>query len=343
MKPIRAGYRTLIATAARNLSPQHEQNIASIFRCELKLNSHFNMSAKTQSNRLLSTNSQSPQEDPVKKSKHSKLLRVTSSRNLNRHFAMVEADMLHLHWDRAMKALVDDWTETNKWGSFVELEDNIRAYVDNNLPFLIMKWKKGEIELVGGNEGMQLSDRIRIHHFPYEQVILTAAKHAISGSVQFSNKHPGGGKVAEIEARQAILRDVEKILSSMTKFEFDQQFNSKIEWTAHHQPCSTCFRLVASGSFLMWRRLSDAQNAQVHAINEAEEEMCSRAKKWLSFCTNGHVDEDGKITIGENLIGGIDQSDKALLMGITKGLSLSKNPAHQAESSELNTTISDLF
>lgn len=342
MTPIRSGCRSFIATAARNLSPQHEPNITSIFRYELKLNSHFNTKVTT-ANRL-STNSQSPQEVQVKKSKHSKLLRVTSNRNLNKHFAMVEADMLHLNWDRAMKALVDDWTENNKWNSFVELENNVRAYVNNNLPFLILKWKKGEIELVGGNEGMQLSDRIRINHFPYEQVILSAAKHAISGSVLLeSNKHLGGRKLAEIEARQAILRDVEKILSSMADFKFDQQFNSRLEWTAHHQPCSTCFRLVVSGSFLMWRRLCDAGDAEVHAINAAEEEMCSRAKKWLSFCTNGQVDEDGTIDISKNIIGGIDQTDKALLMGIVKGLSLSKNPVHQAESSELKSIISDLF
>lgn len=284
----------------------------------------------------------------TKKSPHSKLLRVCSNRNVNAHFAAIEAEILMLNWEKAMKALVDDWTKANKWSSFAELESNIRSYVDKNLPFLVISWTRDK-KKADKNEGLQLKDRIIMSHFPYEEVILAAAKHAISGQVQFdSREHPGRKAALEIEARQVVLVEAGNMMKHMADFDVLQEVRHNAEWTLHHESCSTCFKMVVSGWFLMWRRMQDVDPATSDRNNDdvcAEDQMYKIAMEWISFCTNGRVvmDEEEGILIGEDIMGGITQSDKALLMGVAKGLSLSQDKLRQDQSTELQNILDALI
>jgi hypothetical protein len=211
---------------------------------------------------------------------------------------------------------------------------------------LVLSWKRNQDESGDRNEEMIVADRIRMDYFPYEQVILACAKHGISGPVHFDARSTAGRKVAELEARQSVLFEANKMLTSMADFEMEQQPNSQCEWTAHHESCSTCFRLVASGWFLMWRRMRNVDKVpDGGGIEIPEIEMYSIAVKWLSFCTMGKVavDRDRAIKVGETLIGGITQSDKSLLVGIATGLSLSTSTEHRAQASNLHSIINGLF
>ena len=315
-------------------------NVLCVFRNYKAISPRISMTSA-----LFSTNSASALE--TKKSPHSKLLRVCSNRNVNLHFAAVEAEILQLNWDKAMKALVNDWVKGNKWSSFVELEENVRSYVNNNLPFLAPMWKTEKGGRVRINDGMQLADRVRMNYFPYEQIISAATKHAISGPIQIDTKHKLGKKVAEIKGRQIVLHHASKMLTSMMDFEMERQSNVTSDWTAHHESCSTCLRFIVSGSFLMWRRLQDVEQ-QLQMSEDgvlAEEEMHKYAMKWLSFCSNGQAveDEDEVLQVGDGLIGGITQSDKSLLMGIAVGLSQSTNTDHKEKSTDLRKIVDEFF
>jgi hypothetical protein len=289
----------------------------------------------------------------TKKSPHSKLLRVCSNRNLNRHFAAVEADILQLNWDKSMKALVDDWiVKGNKWKEFTELEGNIRLYVDKNLPFLVLNWKKGQD---GNNKireinsiGMQLSDCIRMNHFPYEQVVLAAARHAISGQILLDHAKKsgkGGKKLAEMEARRDILLEAGKMLKSMADFRMERGAVTVRRWTMHHESCSTCFKAIVSGWFLLWRRMRDVQHDGMDVSSVETDTMYSSAMEWISFCTNGQIIVEGseEVKVGKALMGGIGQSDKTLLLGVAKGLELSKDEIHRMKSIQLQGIVDELL
>lgn len=279
-----------------------------------------------------------------KKSPHSKLLRVCSNRNINLHFAAIEADLLQLNWEKAMSALVDDWMKQNKWSQFSELESNVRSYVQNNLPFLVSSWKKEQKGFHDDNAGMQLQDRIRMCHFPYEQVVSAVTKHAISGPVSYGTNSKLGIQTSEIEARGSILLDACKMLSSMTDFKMDQQVHTQY-WTTHHESCSTCFRLIVSAWFLMSRRAKNTNLvSNIGDDSSIEEEMYNQTKNWIAFCTTGKkLDNPNQmLEMGDTLVGGITQADKALLMGIAKALSHSNSTKQQLQASELSTIIGEL-
>eukprot|EP00804_Cyclotella_cryptica_P018796 CCRYP_020998-RB/>CCRYP_020998-RB protein AED:0.04 eAED:0.04 QI:90/1/1/1/0/0/3/877/363 len=343
-------YQSVSVVAGRNLSLQNTKTITSIL-CHHHSRGVVTLSRPPRKTvpqivKILS-NSFSTELPEIKKSPHSKLLRVCSSRNTNLHFAAVEADMLRLDWDATMGALVDDWIKSNKWSSFTELERNIRAYVDKNLPFLVLKWRKdAAYDRDHAMKSINIADRIRLSHFPYEKVISAAAKHAISGRVDFDPENNSGkksDKTFEPSARQAVLLEACKMLDPMTNFKVDRQNSSQCEWTLHHSSCSNCFRLLVSGWFLMWRRMREADQPMLPKGDvSAEEEMYNYVKKWISFCTRGEdVEKQNGTSIA--LIGGITHSDRPLLMGIATVLSLSKNNAQHSHSAELFKAIGDIF
>lgn len=155
---------------------------------------------------------------PTKKSPHSKLLRVCSSKNVNAHFAAIEADLLRLNWIEAMNNLVNDWTSTrstnnsnnhytgnnNRYGDFIELERNVQQYVSNNLKDCCWHYHGDDCLAFAtsddddgassssssssrgrGKSSSQLpllpsqSALLRLYLFPYERVITSAVHKAI--------------------------------------------------------------------------------------------------------------------------------------------------------------------
>ncbi|KAL7506177.1 hypothetical protein ACHAXN_003470 [Cyclotella atomus] len=344
-----ASTRASVAAACRRMAHNFTSAPAQRNNHKIKHISHPALSPQTSAQHHISlrySTNKAISTAGTKKSPHSKLLRVCSNRNLNRHFAAIEADILQLDWDKAIKALTDDWVKNNKWEGFTELESNIRSYVDKNLPFLVLNWKKRQEDTYQDvNEGMQLSDRIRMNHFPYEQVILAAAKHAISGQVVLDGKiRSEGRKVAEMEARRAILLEAGKMLKSMADFSMEREARHQDEWTLHHESCSACFKAIVSSWFLLWRRMRGVQQQDIDDSSPEIDQMYTSAMEWISFCTNGQiVERSDELQVGGALMGGITHSDKTLLLGVTKGLALSKDGMHQVKSTELQSIIDRLL
>mmetsp|Transcript_15668 Transcript_15668/g.25751 ORF Transcript_15668/g.25751 Transcript_15668/m.25751 type:complete len:295 (-) Transcript_15668:83-967(-) len=99
------------------------------------------------------------------KSPHSKLLRICSSRNVNPHFAAIEGEMLRLNWDESMKNLVADWARNKRFDEFVELERNVKSYVEKNLPFITLD-----------RCNYHTKNSILLEHYPYESIISSCAE-----------------------------------------------------------------------------------------------------------------------------------------------------------------------
>mmetsp|Transcript_13094 Transcript_13094/g.21386 ORF Transcript_13094/g.21386 Transcript_13094/m.21386 type:complete len:350 (+) Transcript_13094:432-1481(+) len=156
--------------------------------------------------------------------------------------------------------------------------------------------------------------------------------------------------------------------------------NNQHLWTIHHTSCSNCYRSVLSGWFLLYRRLreanrkiladdseldaSDVLEATTKLDVHPEEEALVRAEEWIEFCCTGvdaaaggrEAEEGG--TGGEGagekgadgleggktlLLGGILPSDKPLLMGVVKILSMSENSKRRMQAIELDEKLNELF
>ena len=85
-----------------------------------------------------------------------------------------------------MKKLVADWAKNKRFDEFVELERNVKSYVEKNLPF---------ITLDRGN--YHTKNSILLEHYPYESIISSCVRFAIEmdnadiGGPTFSQSLPG--------------------------------------------------------------------------------------------------------------------------------------------------------
>ena len=268
-----------------------------------------------------------------------------------------------------MSALVDDWSQKARFGDFLELERNVRSYAAKNMVDLnhyeferVKEWEGDEIL----QHSVTLEDHIRFHLFPYERIINGAVQHAISGRVVLSTiklKELGGDKnklaMAELHERILMLSRAGKLLDAMTSTnqtqkenkegegEGETQSNNATGWTKHHTSCSNCHRSVISGWFILYRRLKEAnrtmlldRGASAADVLDAttkldihpEVEVYDWTRKWTDFVGGNK---------GRKL--GVLDSDKPLLMGVVKVLSMSENSNSQEHSKELNGKIGHLF
>ncbi len=264
-----------------------------------------------------------------------------------------------------MAALVDDWSQKARFGDFLELERNVRSYVVKNMVDLkhyelgrVKEWEEDEIL----QHSVTLEDHIRFHLFPYERVINGAVQHAISGRVVLSSikmKEVGGDKyklaMAELHERVLMLSRAGKLLDAMTSINQSHNDNEEGEahsdnatgWTDHHTSCSGCHRSLTSGWFILNRRLkesnramlldrgasaADVLDATTKLDTHPEVEVYDWTKKWIDF-------------VGGNkgLQRGILDSDKPLVMGVVKVLTMSESSNSQEHSKELNEKIGPLF
>lgn len=307
-----------------------------------------------------------------KKSPHSKLLRVCSDRNANSHFAAIEADLLRLDWIAAMDALVTDWKQQNRWDDFIELERNVRSYVDKNVIDLthsckghVREWERGGAIY---RQAVTLADHLRFRHFPYDRIVSAMVHNAIVGKVVLSphtmarmDGNENKIAMAEIHERILALSKAGTLLDAMVSCHLNEQ-GAKVNqegWTVHHTSCSTFHRSVLSGWFLLYRQLREANKkiladaADPGGILEAtpklethpEHEVRVWAEKWIELCTSGGSDAEDAAHSGEGkaLLGGILPTDKPLLMGVVKILSMSKDAKSQMQSVELDQQLAGIF
>lgn len=298
---------------------------------------------------------------------------MCSERNANSHFAAIEAELLRLDWIDAMDALVTDWTQQKRWNDFIELERNVRSYVDKNTLDLaqickehVRQWERGGDVY---RQSVTLADHLRFRHFPYERVVSAMVNNAIAGKAVLSPytlARMGGNEqkiaMAEIHERIETLAKAGTLLDAMTSFTLDDngaQRNGDDGWTVHHTSCSNSHRSVLSGCFLLYRRLREA-NKKILAASaaaggiledttkpELHPEHAARmwAEKWIDLCTTGFKDTDTKAHSGggQALLGGILPTDKPLLMGVVKVLSMSKDAKSQLQAVELDHQLTGIF
>ena len=161
------------------------------------------------------------------------------------------ADLIRLDWKESMDALVDDWLQSKRFDNFVDLEQSVRKYVQNNLidlkhdnPSCVREWERGSGR-VGGQQQQEveedqimkncisLSDHLRFHHFPYERVANQILHYSLSGVDVLSprtkrelmmddgNSNYKNNKlaIAEIHERMRVLSKAGNMLELMTSFD----------------------------------------------------------------------------------------------------------------------------
>ncbi|KAL9184842.1 hypothetical protein ACHAXT_002619 [Thalassiosira profunda] len=308
------------------------------------------------------------------KSPHSKLLRVCSGRNANPHFASIEAEMLRLNWTEAMHSLVEDWTRKHRWDDLLELERNVRRYVQNNLTDLINyhpeaagEWKNSpELQSVSLGEHL-----FRSIHFPHEAIVARAAHHALAGEGLLSQRRAeelgdDADKLAgaELSERTRVLAQAGRMLAAMARFDDDDDddgLTSSAEegdsagsgWTLHHTACSDSFKRVVAGWFLLHRRQREltesilARPAAADILDSAakfdahpEHEAHAWTTRWIDFCTAPQKGDGGTSVA---LRGGMTEADAPLLRGVARMLSLSENAKRRGRAMELERRVDGLF
>ena len=269
-----------------------------------------------------------------------------------------------------MNALVEDWSQKQRYDDFIELESNVRTYVSKNILDLTHYENESVREYENSHalqHTMGMEDYIRYNMFPYERIILGAIKHSISGKIIFSNYKVGelGGDtnklaLAEVQERILQLSRDGRLLGAMTSVEKKKKnqqspnhsdeenvddekgANTSIEATHYHISCSNCYRSLVSGWFLLYRRLKKVttmMNGDMNTTVESKEdiqpehEMHSRVCKWIAFCNK--VSDNDQVLLSEK--------DMPLLMGVAKVLSKSEQVGRQIQAAELQKQIEKLF
>jgi hypothetical protein len=271
--------------------------------------------------------------------------------------------MLRLDWHAAMNELVGDWSRRGRFGDFVELEGTVRTYVNNNMPDLehyerecAKEWQ----EEGGGLGGIALSDRLRFRLFPYERIVSSAIRHAVSSSAAVAVP-PASDDDVEISSANNVREGIARmsksgsLLDAMTTFD-GTRADDDVGWTAEHEACSNCFRLTVSGWVLLHRRFREGNErmllgssmsaadvlvsttkSAVHPDNEAQ----VWAERWIDFCDVG-----GGAVRGRGMPGrGILPSDEPLLMGVARVISSAsgQHGKHRAKFARLSEKIHMLF
>lgn len=265
-----------------------------------------------------------------------------------------------------MNALVEDWSQKQRYGDFIELENNVRTYVSKNVLDLTHYENKSVQEYENSyalQHTMGMEDYIRYNMFPYERIIFDTIKHSISGKIM--GRDTNKLALAEVQERILQLSHASKLLGAMTSVEKKEEeeeeemkqqspkgddetayekegAKTNIEATHYHIACSNCYRSLVSGWFLLYRRLKEVttmMNGDTKSSVESKEEiqpeheMHSRVCKWIAFCNK--VRDVDQVLLSEK--------DMPLLMGVAKVLSRSEQVGRQIQAAELQKQIEKLF
>lgn len=152
--------------------------------------------------------------------------------------------VLRLDWNKAMIKLVADWANNKRFDEFVELEKNVKSYVDNNIPWL-------RLETVNHS-----NENILMQHFPYENIISRFVRYSISASSAEDNastdkidKQALKSAMGDIQKRMETLATAGKLLESLSTFETEHTLSD-----SYNKCCTNCFRMVVSGWFILFRQ-----------------------------------------------------------------------------------------
>lgn len=245
-----------------------------------------------------------------------------------------------------MKNLVADWAKNNRFEEFVELERNVKSYVEKNFPFITLE-----------RDNYHSNTSILLEHYPYENIISSCVRFAISASDKVStektdssgskfDKNEAKFAMIDLQKRMEALSTAGKLLEAMSALETqrtEDDNNSGKEAAdmldSYNKSCTNCFRLVVSGWFLLFRQQKTLHDKIIAELNASDilsttsklkilpdGESYAWANAWISFNSRS-----GR--------GGIQPSDKPIFLAIAKMLSEHR----QDMASEFNDKLKQIF
>ncbi len=239
-----------------------------------------------------------------------------------------------------MKKLVADWAKNKRFDEFVELERNVKSYVEKNLPFITLD-----------RDNNHTNSSVLLEHYPYENIISSCVRFAISapdkGSVDATSdkfdKNEAKMAISDLQKRMEALATAGKLLEALTLTLETEQTDDGDEaadmLNSYYKSCTNCYRLVVSGWFLLFRQqkiLNDKIIAELNASDILsttsklktlpDGEAYAWANTWMSFNSRS-----GR--------GGILPSDEPIFRAISKVLLTNR----QDVASEFNEKLKQLF
>lgn len=219
-----------------------------------------------------------------------------------------------------MKKLVADWAKNKRFDEFVELERNVKSYVEKNLPFIILD-----------RDNDHTKNSILLEHYPYETIISSCVRFAITTPERDNadtpdkkfDKNEAKIAIVDLQKRMEALLSAGKLLEAMSALK-TQQTEEDEEATdmlhSYYKSCTNCYRLIVSGWFLLSRQKKILHEKIIAEMNASDilgatsnlkilpdEEAFAWANAWISFNT-----KSGN--------GGIMPSDKPIFLAIQKVL-----------------------
>ena len=219
-----------------------------------------------------------------------------------------------------MKKLVADWSKNRRFDEFVELERNVKSYVEKNLPFIILD-----------RDNDHTKTSILLEHYPYESIISSCVRFAITAPERDNadstdkkfDKNEAKIAIVNLQKRMEALLTAGKLLEAMSALETQQTKEDEEAADmlhSYYKSCTNCYRLIVSGWFLLSRQKKGLHENIIAEMNASDvlsatselkilpdEEAINWANKWISFNA-----KSGK--------GGILPSDKPIFLAIQKVL-----------------------
>ena len=118
-----------------------------------------------------------------------------------------------------MKKLVADWAKNKRFDEFVELERNVKSYVEKNLPFIILD-----------RDNDHTKNSILLEHYPYETIISSCVRFAITAPERENadstdkkfDKNEAKIAIVDLQKRMEALLTAGKLLEAMSALETQQ-------------------------------------------------------------------------------------------------------------------------
>lgn len=256
-------------------------------------------------------------------------------------YIIIITAVLRLNWDKSMKMLVADWAKNKRFDEFVELEMNVKSYVEKNLPFITLDRE----------DNNHTKSSVLMEHYPYESIISSCVRFAIStpdkGSEDTTSdkfdKNEAKIAIFDLLKRMEALTTAGKLLEALTSTLETEQTDDGDETAdtlnLYHKSCTNCYRLVVSGWFLLFRQQRILHDKIIAELNASDilsttsrlkilpdGEAYAWANTWISFNSRS-----GR--------GGILPSDEPIFRAISKVLLTNR----QDVASEFDEKLKQLF
>lgn len=237
--------------------------------------------------------------------------------------------------------LVADWAKSKRFDEFVELERNVKSYVEKNLPFITLE----------GEDAYHTKSSVLLEHYPYETIISSCVRFAITACDKGSEDAPSNKfdtneakiTIFDLQKRMEALATAGKLLEALTSTLETEQADDGDEavdaLNSYYKSCTNCYRLVVSGWFLIFRQQKSLHEKIIAELNASDilsttsklkilpdGEAYAWANTWISFNSRS-----GR--------GGILSSDEPIFRAISKVLLTNR----QEMASDFDKKLKQLF